>query len=817
MITSKTNAHLATNERGPLNNKQMYTNTNQVHGVHLIKSNTRPDIYDHLKPSPANDVPRLYYDVDNSDEKELPHISVRPGHVVKNIQRFQNSSPSSKNSTGSSQPVTSRSKQSHVDQYNPSHGSKEDQENKRTKYRQKGDIVSKTGPDIKLLYTTRQKHSSYSDQSSTDKQKLSIGHLTDSNVRTHLIGQAHGKQIAKDGVRRHSEIEDKDRTLLGQPTGHKLELCDFVDRDVIGGDEVRTMCFGPTKITYLDYVASGRPLKSIENYIRQNVMPNYANTHTEVSYYAAQTTKFREEAREIIKESVHASENDAVIFCGSGSTSAIHKVIHAMDMKKSSYKLSPIVLIGPYEHHSNILPWIEIKAKEIQDSPNRLVIGSFSAASNVTGILTDTVAVCKIMHKYGGLAFFDYACAAPYVEIDINCIHEGPHAYKDAIFISTHKFLGGPQTPGILIAKIWVFKNKVPHGVGGGTVVFVRRQNHKYYVEPEHREEGGTPAIIESIRAGLVFKLKETFTSRFIMDRESEFFRRAASAWSEHPNILILGSLTVDRLPIFSMLFRNSDTGRLLHHDFVAMLLNYLFGLQVRSGCACAALYGLELMGMTEEVAQRYEKFITESKINSVKENKETPKDNHVSSDYEGLDNIIFKPEFVRLNLPYFLPEKCLNFIIKAVVMMADHGWKMLPLFDFDRKTGKWWFRQEQNFQPSKSLKDISFSKGFPDVKQSDSLDSIRISDAKTYKRFPGLDYDEILERATYIINDVTQPGSYDLNDQTHEYTDDADELRWFMLPSEASDMIHNRKVSYVAPKNLPFLPVTLAEKLKKR
>uniref|UniRef100_A0A2C9M1P3 Aminotransferase class V domain-containing protein n=1 Tax=Biomphalaria glabrata TaxID=6526 RepID=A0A2C9M1P3_BIOGL len=198
-----------------------------------------------------------------------------------------------------------------------------------------------------------------------------------------------------------------------------------------------------------------------------------------------------------------------------------------------------------------------------------------------------------MMHKYGGLAFFDFACAAPYVEIDMNCVQDGPDAYKDAIFISTHKFLGGPQTPGILIAKKWVFRNQVPHGVGGGTVVFVRRQNHKYYAEPEHREEGGTPAIIESIRAGLVFKLKETFTSQFIMERETEYFQQAVSAWSKHPDLLILGCIKVERLPIFSLLFRNPHTGRLLHHDFVALVLNQLFGLQVRSGCACAALYGL--------------------------------------------------------------------------------------------------------------------------------------------------------------------------------------------------------------------------------
>ncbi|CAL1543000.1 unnamed protein product, partial [Lymnaea stagnalis] len=449
-------------------------------------------------------------------------------------------------------------------------------------------------------------------------------------------------------------------SLVGEPTKNKLELCDFVNHDIIGGDEVCVTSFGPTKLTYLDYVASGRPLKCIENYIRYHVMPLYANTHTEVSHFAAQTTRFREEARSIIRESVHATEDDAVIFCGSGSTAAIHKVIHALDLRRSPYTIPPVVFIGPYEHHSNILPWIEAKAKviriqlsrnglidmvhleeelkEVAHGPERLVIGSFSAASNVTGILTDTVAISKLMHKYKGYALFDYACAAPYVEIDMNCTEQGPLAYKDAVFISTHKFLGGPQTPGILIAKRSMFRNQVPHGAGGGTVVFVRRHGHKYHKEAEHREEGGTPAVIESIRAGLVFKLKETFTSTFIMGRETRLLQRAIAAWSNHPDLLILGDLSVDRLPIFSMLFRNRATGRLLHHDFVAMLLNDLFGLQVRSGCACAALYGLDLLGIDEDVAEKYEQLITQSGTMSNERNSVKEDDDDATT-----DNVIFK------------------------------------------------------------------------------------------------------------------------------------------------------------------------------
>ncbi|KAH9495199.1 hypothetical protein Btru_015625, partial [Bulinus truncatus] len=520
----------------------------------------------------------------------------------------------------------------------------------------------------------------------------------------------------------------------------KNELCAYIFRNIVGTDFVFKGPYGKNIVTYLDYTASGRPLKCFETYIRYHVMPSYANTHTEVNYNAAQTTKFREEARNIIRLAVKATKDDAVIFCGSGSTTAIHKVIHAMGLKRTmTSMMGPTVFVGPYEHHSNILPWIELRAnvirirqtahgltdlehlehelKKTRCGSERLLIGSFSAASNVTGILTDTVALSNLMHQYKGYAFFDFACAAPYVDVDMNCVDKGDLAYKDAIFISPHKFIGGPQTPGLLVAKRWIFKNTYPHGVGGGTVVFVRRQNHIYYSEQEHREEGGTPAIIESIRAGLVFKLKDAFKPKFIMEKEIQMMELAKALWVEHPNILILGDLTVERLPIFSMLFLNRATGRLLHHDFVAMLLNDLFGIQVRSGCACAAPYGLDLIGMTEDMAKRFESFITNTpqayrspesikmeKEEALKaENPKPPKEEPLEVNtapactlHTKADNIVFRPGFVRLSFPFFMSQNCFSFVIKAILMVAEKGWMLLPLYEFNRKTGKWWFRSEE-------------------------------------------------------------------------------------------------------------------------
>ncbi|XP_035824879.1 uncharacterized protein LOC101846496 [Aplysia californica] len=629
-------------------------------------------------------------------------------------------------------------------------------------------------------------------------------------------------------------------------------LCEYVYRDTVGANSTFFGPWGKNTVTYLDYVASGRPLKCIESYIRENVMPTYANTHTEVSFNAQQTTLFREEARAIIKEAVNATEDDAVIFTGSGATSAVNKLLHALKPKK------PLVLIGPYEHHSNILPWLNVPGAkvvrirqtqdglldldhltwELKKGSKRQIIGSFSAASNVTGILTDVNAVSALVHKYKGIVLFDYACAGPYVDINMNPKGKGEQAglvYKDAVFISPHKFVGGPGTPGILIAKRNLFRNEEPHNVGGGTVVFVRRKAHRYISDPEHREEGGTPAILESIRAGLVFKLKQTFTSSFIMAKEEDMLRKAKMAWSRVPNLIILGNMNAARLPIFPLLIYNKATGRLLHHDFVAMVMNDVFGLQVRSGCACAAPYGLDLMGMSEDQALRFERLVVTPKGEGGKEEMDKEPDTSTGC----YDNIVFKPGFVRLNLPYFLSEATFNFVIQAVQMVADHAWSLLPLYDFDKKTGKWWFIQQEKLKPKKHLKDVSFLSGQLEVDgelgegesvptfhrgrggykghdlsddsrgSQDSLDSGGYDDS--FEEVEASSYAEILKRAKKIFHDAEKNvPSYGSEHKSILHHD----MRWFMLPEEAAGVISGDPVIHLPPDDLPFFPGALARRL---
>lgn len=558
-------------------------------------------------------------------------------------------------------------------------------------------------------------------------------------------------------------------------------LIESIRSAIIGDDTALDGPYGSRRVTYADYTASGRSLSFIEDFIRAQVMPLYANTHTETSGTGLQTTRFREEARAIIKAAVGGGPDDVVVFCGSGATGAINKLIDVLNLRipadlDARHQLSeriaadqrPVVFIGPYEHHSNELPWREsiadvitigedadghVDLRELEEELLRyadrpLKIGSFSAASNVTGIGSDTRAIGALLHRHGAYAFWDFAAAAPYVQIEMNMADDGPDGhlvYKDAVFVSPHKFIGGPGTPGILIAKRHLFRNSVPAAPGGGTVSYVNPEEHRYLRDPEHREEGGTPAIIESIRAGLVFQLKEAVGWQTIRAREEDFIHRAIASWSANPNLVILGNRDAWRLSIVSFVVRHRDT--YLHHNFVVALLNDLLGIQARGGCSCAGPYGHRLLGIDLATSKEFEREIV-----------------------RGCEGI--KPGWVRVNFNYFLSETQFQFLLDAIHFVAEHGWKFLPDYSFCPETGLWRHRRART-DAAMRLADVTYRTG-------------RMEFRSRHATEPESALAGYLDDARKLAAAVdTSPVAAPCSEA--DRTPDFEALRWFPLPTEVA------------------------------
>jgi selenocysteine lyase/cysteine desulfurase len=461
-----------------------------------------------------------------------------------------------------------------------------------------------------------------------------------------------------------------------------MDLIQQVAKSVIGAHTSIKTPFGEKPLIYADYTASGRSLGFIEDFIRDQVLPYYANTHSESSLTGAQTNHYREQARQIIRQCVNGTEQDKVIFCGSGATSAINKIIDLLDIRRAEDASDrPVVFIGPYEHHSNELPWreidvdlvvipttadgaIDLQALKLQLShyqARSMKIGSFSAASNVTGLLTDVDAVALILRQGDALSFWDYAAAAPYLQIDM--------ANIDAAFVSPHKFPGGPGTPGLLIAKENLFRNDVPVTVGGGTVQYVSIDEHVYSNDVESREEGGTPAIVEAIRAGMVFKLQNDVGTERIREIEVEHARHAIKRLAAIPNVELLGSEDLPRLPILS--FRIRAGSRYLHYGFITALLNDLFGIQARGGCSCAGPYGHKLLDLDSDTSREISQLVQ-----------------------QGFS--IFRPGWTRFSLNYFTSNAEIEYILDAVAVIAEKGFKLLPDYEVSEKTGIWHHRHHK-------------------------------------------------------------------------------------------------------------------------
>ncbi|MGB5333416.1 MAG: aminotransferase class V-fold PLP-dependent enzyme [Woeseiaceae bacterium] len=502
----------------------------------------------------------------------------------------------------------------------------------------------------------------------------------------------------------------------------------YLRQQIVGVDSTFETPFGERLMVYCDYTASGRCLRFVESYL-QSLQRIYANTHTEDDITGRSMSQLLHEAEDAIKQSVNAGPQGRIIACGTGATGAIDKLqqiigvalapatrknideaLHQLHADADSESLrellrdiQPVVFLGPYEHHSNEISWrqslattIEVRLdasgnidlthlEELLNDPrykDRKRIGSFSAASNVTGMRSDVRKIASLLHKHGAIACFDFAACAPYVNIDMNPEPEGEgdDPSIDAVFISPHKFLGGPGSSGVLVFNERIYDRELPPSVSaGGTVDYVGMTGQDFISDIEEREKAGTPGVLQTLKAGLVFQIKDSVGVDVINAREHELTDRAMKAWAANENIEVLGNPDPSsRVGIISFNIKDSN-GKYLHHKFITVLLNDLFGIQSRAGCSCAGPYGHRLLDIDEDMSERY-RFA-------------------VQQGHCGL-----KPGWCRVGLHWVMDDAEANYIIDAVQFLAREGRLFLNLYDFDLGTGTWKHKYSTSELPEFSL-----------------------------------------------------------------------------------------------------------------
>lgn len=476
---------------------------------------------------------------------------------------------------------------------------------------------------------------------------------------------------------------------------------DTFRENIIGIDASIETPYGVKKLVYADWIASGRLYGPIEKRMLDDIGPMIGNTHSESSATGIAMTRAYHHAQKVVKKHVNADDEDVLLFTGTGMTSAIAKLQRILGLKVPEQALSfctfttgqyskckdipnnnrPVVFLTHTEHHSNHTSWFETLAEVVVLEPNPdltvnpdalrreilkyknrpLLIGSFSACSNVTGYNPPFHELARIMHENNGYCFVDFAASAPYAGIDMHPSAKMEHL--DAIFFSPHKFLGGPGSAGVLVFSKKLYKNNIPDSPGGGTVKWTNRWGgYSYISDIEAKEDGGTPGFLQGIRAALAITLKEQMGNKNIQQREKELISLTFNELKDIKGLHILADNITDRLGVFSFYIDG------LHHNLVTKLLNDRFGIQVRGGCSCAGTYGHFLL----DVDVKHSKEITD-RIE------------------EG--DLSLKPGWVRLSLHPTMTNKELLYITEAIRVTIENSGEWKEDYRYDNHTNEFYHK----------------------------------------------------------------------------------------------------------------------------
>ena len=465
--------------------------------------------------------------------------------------------------------------------------------------------------------------------------------------------------------------------------------------NVIGNGQIFDSPSGPKQLLYADWTATGRAYKPIEDFIQKELLPFAGNTHTAATVTGTLMSEAYAKSKTIIKEHVKADSDDVLLFCGSGMTAAVNKLQRLMGLRvpgqlmnytrtnriEIDEVLRPVVFVTHMEHHSNHISWLETIAtveiiqpdkngstdlahfrlllQQYKHRPNK--IAAITACSNVTGIETPYHRIAQMIHSYGGLCFVDFACSAPYADIDMHPPEKDAHL--DAIYFSAHKFLGGSGTPGVLVFSKKIYHNAVPDQPGGGTLTYTNPWNDREYVTSvEQREDGGTPPFLQGVKAAMCIRLKEQMGVENLRRRDNELLEIIFERFEKMKNVKVLQDNIRKRLGVVSFIVKGA------HYNLIVKLLNDRFGIQTRGGCSCAGTYGHMLL----QVDKPHSLCIRDA-IRS--------------------GDLLSKPGWIRLSIHPVMTDAEINFIMDAIEQTALYFEQWGKDYSYDNASNEFIFK----------------------------------------------------------------------------------------------------------------------------